>query len=263
MLRRLSLALLALFAGAAGAACPDLPGAAALFEPGKPKIVWVGEMHGTAEMPALFADMVCIAGASGRKVVVLLERERGEQANWDAFLAGGDRTRLTAGKAWHWETQDGRSSEAMVALAERLRDYKVTIRLMQRGWDEPPAANHALDNETSMADSVRQAARDYPDALILAYSGGLHAKKSLSPFQKDLPLAASLLPAAEVTAVEIEGGSGTAWICVNDGCGVHSTVGETAKRGLTLGSPEAGYDAIAHTGLPSTASVPAIKLPGK
>lgn len=264
MLRWISLSLLAFSSATSSAACPDLPGAAALFAPSMPRIVWVGEMHGTNEMPALFGDLVCIAGESGRKVVVLLEREQEEQADWDAFLAGGDRTRLTAGRSWNSETQDGRSSEAMVVLAERLRANKIPVRLMLRRWDEARSADYLLDGETMMADSVRQAAHDSPDALILAYSGGLHAKKTMSPITKDLPLAASLLPSADVTAIEIEGGAGTAWIWIMDGGpGVHKVGGGDHPRGIVLDKSEEGYDGHAYTGLPSSAAMPAVKQPGK
>lgn len=265
MLRRIGLFLLALSASAAGASCPDLPGAAALFAPSMPRIVWVGEMHGTNEMPALFADLVCIAGESGRKAVVLLEREKGEQANWDGFFASGDKARLTAGESWHSDMQDGRSSGAMVALAERLRDYKAAgrlsaVQLMQRPWNERASGNYRLDNETSMADAVKQAAQDYPDAVILIYSGGLHARKTMSPFDKDLPLAASLLPAAEVTSIDVIGQAGTAWNCFSSGCGVHDYYAElnSHPRGVTLGPAEEGYDGVAYTGQPTTASPPAV-----
>ena len=260
---------LAMIGPLASASCPDLPGAADLFTPSHPRIIWVGEMHGTNEMPALFGDLVCIAGESGRKVVVLLERGRDEQANWDAFFENGDRAQLTAGKIWHWETQDGRSSEAMVALAERLRDYKaagrlLTVRLMQRGWDEKPQASNALDNETSMANAVKQAAQAYPEAVILVYSGGLHARKTISPFDKELPLAASLLPAAEVTSFDITGQAGTGWNCFPSGCGVHPYAErDTHPRGILTGAPEEGYDAVAYTGVPTTASMPAVRSPDR
>ena len=264
-MRILLIVLMALAGSAAAhAACPDLPGAEALFASSKPRIVWVGEMHGTAEEPALFGDLVCIAGRTGRKVVVTLERTEAEQADWDAFLAGGDRARLTAGQSWHWSMQDGRSSEAMVALAERLRAFKTegwlaAVRMMQREGGARSIANYKLDNETSMAEAVQSAARDYPDALILAYSGGLHARKTMSPIDKDLPLAASQLPRGEVASVDVEGLSGTAWTCLADGCGVHS-FGERDHhaRGVVMGAPEEGFDAAAYTGLPYTASPPAV-----
>lgn len=261
--------LLALTSSFGYAACPELPGAAALFASSMPRIVWVGEMHGTNEMPALFGDLICIAAESGRKVVVVLERGKDEQANWDAFLDTGDRARLTSGKIWHWETQDGRSSEAMIALAERLRTYKadgraLAVRLMQRGWDEKSSTNHPLDNETSMAEGVKQAAQSYPEAVIMVYSGGLHAKKTKSPFDKDLPLAASLLPSEKITSIEVHGQAGTAWNCFASGCGVHDYPERDKRpRSIVLGAVEEGYDAVAYTGVATTASPPAIKPPDK
>ncbi|HMA49148.1 MAG TPA: hypothetical protein VKP60_05290, partial [Magnetospirillaceae bacterium] len=159
--------------------------------------------------------------------------------------------------------QDGRSSEAMVALAQRLRDYKVAVRLMQRGWDEAPAGDYRLDNERSMADSIKEAARAYPDAVILIYSGDLHAQKTISPFDKNLPLAASLLPRGELISIDVVGQNGTAWNCFSSGCGIHPYIEEGSHaRGIVMGAPREGFDATAYTGLPTTASLPAI-TPGK
>ena len=266
---RVFLAVLIALAGpAAGAACPDLYGAAALFAEGKPRIVWFGEMHGTAEMPALFGDAICIAGRTGRKVVVMLERPQDEQANWDAFLANGDRARLTAGRIWNWEMQDGRSSQAMMALAERLRGFKnegwlVAVRMMQRADGARTMTNYKLDNENSMAEAVKDASEKWPDALILAYSGGLHAQKTMSPIDKELPLAASQLPLGEVASVDVEGQAGTAWACLADGCGVHSFGGDKHARGVVTDSPPEGFDAVAYTGQPNSASPPAVTPAGK
>ena len=267
-MRVLLAVLIALVGPAAWAVCPDLPGAEMLFAQGKPRIIWVGEMHGTAEMPALFGDLICLAGKSGRKVVVALERPQDEQANWDAFLESGDRARLMAWQLWTADIQDGRSSQAMLALAERLRGYKaegwlIGVRMMQHPWGARTITNYKLDNETSMADAVKDAADTWPEALILAYSGGLHARKTMSPVDKELPLAASLLPLGEVTSVDIMGQPGTAWACLADGCKVHSFGGDVHARGIVVDSPPEGFDAVAYTGLPNSASPPAVTPAGK
>src|SRR5438552_2936988 len=116
----------------ASAACPDVPGAGALFERPTVRVVWVGEMHGTSEMPALFADLVCVASTTARRVVVALERGADEQPLWDRFLIsdGGPAARaaLLKGSDWTSPTQDGRNSVAMLALADRLREYKAQGR---------------------------------------------------------------------------------------------------------------------------------------
>jgi hypothetical protein len=69
------------------APCPDLPGAATLFDRPDIHVVWIGERHGTGEMPAFLTDLACIAGTRRRSVIVALERAEEEQPDWDRFLA--------------------------------------------------------------------------------------------------------------------------------------------------------------------------------
>jgi hypothetical protein len=64
----------------------------------------VGEVHGTVESPAFFAETACAALAGGRAVTVALEIPVAEQARLEAFLAspGGaaDRAALLTGAFW-------------------------------------------------------------------------------------------------------------------------------------------------------------------
>jgi hypothetical protein len=68
------LGLMAMAAAAAATQCRPVAGTERLW--GKPETRWImiGEMHGTAEMPATFADLVCRAAATGRPVTVALEQ---------------------------------------------------------------------------------------------------------------------------------------------------------------------------------------------
>lgn len=78
-------------AAATAAPCNPIPGWERVLADEKVRIVVLGEMHGTNEMPALFADAVCLT-AQARSVVVALEQPSVDQAAVDAFLAsdGGD-----------------------------------------------------------------------------------------------------------------------------------------------------------------------------
>ncbi len=66
-------ALAALALGTAVRSCGAVPGSELLFAAGRPRIVWVGEAHGTQEEPRVFQGLVCLAGRTGREVVVALE----------------------------------------------------------------------------------------------------------------------------------------------------------------------------------------------
>ena len=249
---------LALTGPAAWAACPDLPGADALFAPGEPRILWVGELHGTTELPGLFGDLVCRAAQSGREVIVALERPRSEQPAWDRFLQDGDRTALLAQGLWVLPMQDGRSSQAMLTLAERLRHFVAEGAVSAVVMMDADTVRSVDHREQSMADVVAEAAANHPKALILAYSGNLHARKSQSPFDSTLSLAANRLPSAQIVSIDALGKDGQVRSCQPD-CGVHPYKGSDHPRGIVPArNPDNGYDYEMFSGVPMTPSAPAV-----
>jgi hypothetical protein len=81
--------------------------------------IFIGELHGSNEAPAAFADLVCEALAKHGHVTVALERPTSEQMTLDEMLMGKDlpeaKRRLL--NLPDWKTgMDGRASEAMVRL---------------------------------------------------------------------------------------------------------------------------------------------------
>ncbi|HTN39976.1 MAG TPA: hypothetical protein VLZ84_02420, partial [Asticcacaulis sp.] len=160
--------------------CQPLKGIDAVWTRAPGAVIWVGEMHGTNEMPALFGDMVCAAGADGQPVVVVLERLPIEEVFWGMFLGsdGGDEARglLLFGFQWRSPSQDGRSSTAMLDLADRLRRLRqagriTSIELADRFFDPK------TPRDTQMAQAVRDIKAKYPEARILVYTGNYHAMK--------------------------------------------------------------------------------------
>lgn len=255
------IALIAAAILAGAGSCPPIDGAAALFDD-KVRTVWVGETHGTAEEPELFGDLVCLA-ATTRPVIVALERGVEEQPLWDAYLAsdGGPAARaafLTA-HSWTWELQDGRSSQAMLALADRLRLARRAgaikgVKLILVGGASPAAY------EQAMSQAVQDAHDADPRTLVLAFSGNFHAKRGDNiRAGETYALAAKALPPGETVLVLIRGGPGTAWNCQKD-CGENPRGGPSGQaRRIEFADPPAGYDAVAFTGRASTASPPAAR----
>ena len=106
--------------------CKEIPGAGQLWGMPALRFILVGEMHGTREAPAIFADLVCAAGATRRPIVVGIERSPREQDAISAFIASVDRrgvTRILLSQPG-WHSFDGRSSQAMLGLIEKLRAFK-------------------------------------------------------------------------------------------------------------------------------------------
>lgn len=261
---RLTACLVGLLCAGAGAAyadilpCQPLKGIEAVFARPEAGVVWVGEIHGTNEMPDLFGDMVCAAGADGHPVIVVLERLPVEADFWNIFLGsdGGDEARgqLLMGFQWRNLSQDGRSSAAMLDLADRLRRLRqagriTTVEFADR-FSEPQTPR-----DTQMAQAVMDVKSKYPEARILVYSGNSHAKK-VPPggFQT----AASLLPPGEILSVNILGESGEIWADKNGSVGEHNYFGQDHPREIVLAVNDPAYDFIAYTGRPSTPSAPAM-----
>jgi hypothetical protein len=258
--------------------CRDLPGAATLFDRPDVHVVWVGEQHGTEEMPAFLTDLACIAGTQSRTVIVALERTEDEQPDWDRFLASDGSASAVAAltEAPIWTNgRDGRNSRAILAMAERLRhlkqDGRITgIRLIDR-WAGASNDRNGNHRDEEMAQAVSDIVRAKPDALVLVYSGNLHAMKrraSWLPADVQNP-AASYLPPAKILSVNLIGEKGEIWSCQASGCGQHIYSGESGHaRSVVLvgGSGDdhqsvasEGFDALGYTGVPTTASPLAVQ----
>jgi hypothetical protein len=205
-----------------------------------------------------------------------------EQNRWDAFLAsdGGDRARtnLLKGQDWTQPRQDGRNSQAVVALAEQLKRYKSEGRITGVRSIVPDAFDFSAgmaDDTAGMAGVVAEITRAQPDALVIVYSGSIHAMKSV-PEEYHLPQlhpAAGQLPASETVAINLIGRTGAAWNCQGadpssvDYCRGHPYQGADYPRAIV--SAEAvsgtfdqiivkGFDALGYTGVATTASPPAV-----
>lgn len=243
-------------------ACPPpLPGLDVLLKAPTP-IIWFGEIHGNNEMPAAFGDVVCVAGQGPRPVFVALERTTEEQTQWDTYLQsdGGlvARSQFLTGAQWTSPGQDGRSSKAIRALAERLRQWKKAGRIA--GVVLFDAYDPGKTRDRSMADALMAAVKAHPGTVILAYSGNVHNMSK--PFAGEVK-AAGLLPAGTVTSVDMVGGAnGRSW---NAGVGDHPSGGiDHAPAIEPVTTPDAarfadqGYDYVAFLGRPTTASPPAL-----
>jgi hypothetical protein len=200
--RRLKLSLLFLMAALAGpsrasaaepvAGCRAVGGAEALLSQSAQRYIIVGERHGTAEVPALFGDLACLASARG-PLIVGLEMEADQQAALDAFLSSDGS--LLAQQAWrrskHWRLRDGRGSEAMWAMIERLRTLKAQGRDVS-ALAFMHQANSIEARESAMAEAWRAALKNRPEARLLILIGSVHAESE--PVGQSIP-AASFIPA--------------------------------------------------------------------
>lgn len=249
-----------------------IPGSEALTAP----LVLVGEMHGSAEIPAAFGDLVCHAlqRRPGETILVGLEIFSSAQGAIDAFLAsdGGATARaaLLEHEFWRREYQDGRSSRAMLALLDELRSHGAAGgRLAVRAFDAP-RYDSPSDRDASMANTLSAAMDALRPAQTLVLVGNVHSR-TLEGYPWDASATfvsmGALLRAThhELTALDVKAAGGTVWICNSadpKDCGVRDqrakNIGGATPRIELDGQPlsGSGYNGVLVMG-ELTASPPA------
>jgi hypothetical protein len=213
-------------------------------------LVFLGELHGTNEAPALAAEFACELTRDRDGVTLSLEIPESEQSQINRYLASAgtaaDQSELVSTQFWQAPNggQDGRRSLAMLALLERLRQLRATnVKvdvLAFDGWsaDAP--------RDATMAASLLSSIRQHPRAKFLVLVGNVHASKAKgSPWDPLYEPMAFLISSESPLSLLVHSSAGTAWVCTGDkGCGVHE-VASVAKLpiGLAIGNaPTPGYD---------------------
>lgn len=238
-------------------------GLAALLETPRLRFLLLGEIHGTAETPALFSDIICLA--SRRPLVVGVEWPADSQQALDAFLLAADekaaRTRLHAAPALR--RPDGRGSRAMIAMLMEiwhLRQAGRPISLFAFDY-EIGAPGTSNEREIRMAALLSEAARRRPDALVVALTGLGHADKTgFTSFTPPFRSMVQHLPETETVSIAMLVHGGEAWTCRRSANGASLPCAAVEilsrapirPRGLAAGSP--GFDASLSTGGRYTAS---------
>jgi hypothetical protein len=262
----LALALAALSATASagtlpsGADCAEIPGAGQALSAGR--IVMVGEIHGTNEMPAAFVRLVCGALQRGQTVSVGLEMFDPDGALGAYMTSDGDaaaRRALLAQRHWNG-MRDGRSSEAWLGMIETfwtwrrgglpLSVFALNDRSFAGGYDQVMAAR------------LRQEHTAHPQALLLTYTGNVH---SMLERPAGLPaptgtLVADLAP----VSIELTSEAGQAWLCSGPGeCGAHDfpAMPGNGPRHAAQASARAGAYTLQINVGRITASPPAVPVP--
>lgn len=252
------------------ASCTPLPGTQSLHRQAPPEFIIMGEAHGTVELPAAFADLVCAFALKSGPLTVGLEFLPQEQSSLDAYLAsdGDQAARAALFASTGWSSRDGRASQAIFDLLESLRRLKATKPDLQvvafDHTSETPGTSAA--REKGMADLLLAAKRARPDARLLALTGVGHAGKSAwTSFDPPFLAMSQYLPADRTMALTFDVFGGEIWACrppaegAAEECGPRAinTPGEVRPRGVRLDGSRDGFDAILSVGMPFSASPPA------
>ena len=256
--------LLAAATLAAPTACAPVPGAEALWKD-EIRYVVVGEMHGTTETPAAFADLVCAARDKG-PVTVALEFSEGMQPMLDAFMAAESdeaaRAILAAYPHGPFVYHDGRGSVAMLGLLLRLRAMQretPSLKVVAFAPDSPRVQGFSQSYyDLDMGHRLATAARKAPGSRMLVLVGNIHAQRKTIE-RMNLTPAVVHLPSAEVLSLYVVQQGGTSWNCGRDACGANPLpeAYDGAARGVIVQPYGNGaFDGVLALG-PTTASEPA------
>ncbi len=215
----------------------------------KPQAILVGEVHGTEQTPAFVAGLVCSLLNAGRPVVLALERSSEEQVAIDRYIdsegSETDRQALLSNGAWTWPMQDGRNSQAVLALIDSIRllrraGQSVGILAMQhfpnpslpKASKQPNGPSGALlsrMNDRFMADMIAAVMAQHPDHTIVALAGNFHTATTAAAWaepghQPVGEVLAALVPIYVIGLSAKEGGN--SWNCTgpND-CGARAMIG--------------------------------------
>lgn len=185
------------------------------------RVLLIGEIHGTVEAPAHVAALAQCVVAAGHVLRVGLEIPRDEQARIDQYLQsagiGEDRSALLAGDFWQREYQDGRSSTAMYALIESLRQLALKADVAVLAFDQPSyARGDDSEREAAMAARLEPALRAVADARWLVLAGNLHTRVSAgAPWDAEHEFLGYRLRSYEPYAVEFLGLAGSVYTCTD------------------------------------------------
>ena len=242
----------------------DAPAGTSILLDADRRIIVIGELHGTVEVPAAFAEIVCEAAQRG-PVTVALEMPQAMQPQMDAFLAAPDEAAalqaLEGTQFLNPRMADGRSSLAMLAMLNRIRAVRaegldVTVHLFQPSARRPAGFEQSW-YELDMAKALAEGIYARPESRVLVLVGNTHARKTGIAEISEVGLpAVAHLPTTEVLTLDVAQQGGAAWNCGPD-CRANPILStyDASARGVILEADDEAFDGLLAVG-PTTASPP-------
>ncbi|OBU63910.1 calcium-binding protein [Stenotrophomonas maltophilia] len=214
---------------------------------GDHRLIVLGELHGTREVPVLVREMMEAYAADGAPVRLALELPTGENEALATYLAsaGTAKARAALRGTTYWNVRsrmhDGRRSEDMLDLIEAARVLRTRGRDVQVfGFDRVLPAETAGSGarDRVMAEEVRARAQALPNnGRLLVLTGNVHGMRT-QPKMIAYPPMTSLLKDLDVYNVRIEARGGEGW-----GCTAVEHCGARPLRGHAGASPRVDTDA--------------------
>ncbi len=209
------------------------------------RLVIVGEIHGSNEVPALVDALVKRVARTARPVRLGLEMQASEQASMEMYLhsSGSATDRAQLLRRPFWSMRDGRSSRAMLRLIDSVRALRgsgadLDIFAMEPDYGDKAAIAHAggftVVKEAGMAQAIRHAMDGAkPPPLVIALMGNFHAR-----YGKNSPAGSAQTPSVTERLADVApyvvlpfARQSDTWNCQSDGCKVHSFASSHGPKG--------------------------------
>ncbi|MDF1545955.1 MAG: hypothetical protein P1R58_12750 [bacterium] len=201
--------------------CDSLPGLEEILRPGA--VLLLGEIHGTRQGPEMVAKVVCQALSSGINVSVGLEIPITEQESLDNYfdrqLNDSSRADLIGGDFWQRDYQDGRASQAMLALIEKLKEFSIGQEndLHLFFLDDP---NSERGRDWFMANRIAQEVASHPGQLVVTLTGNVHSQlitgNAISEDYEPMGyLVSQMVQETNIISLDMVYTGGTAWVDAN------------------------------------------------
>lgn len=205
---------------------------------GSHRLVVLGEMHGTREIPDLVERLADIYSAEG-PLLVALEITRGEHAMLARYMdSPDDRLQMEMRKRAAWnvmpDKNDGRRTQDMLDLIDALRSMRASGRdIAIFPYDlEKGTYQDGEHRDHQMAKHLRRAYDALPEGRLLVLTGNVHAmlvKKASPGLQLQTPMA-SYLADLDPYSVNISAEAGSIWAC-SKRCGEMQLSNGSIKEG--------------------------------
>jgi hypothetical protein len=229
--------------------CHPIEGVEKLLAPGR--IVLVGEVHGTREMPRLFVDLVCHALKKGFDVVVGFEQPPSAGQGIQRYLSSSKESRVDRFRILEPRVPfgDGTASEAMMDAFESLRLLaNETKRMSAFGFVGGPESNGNI----GYADGIAAAHQAAPRAVVLALMGSYHNRLTREEDDGGAPVGLLLRQRGlDLKSVYVEFSAGSAYLRGVDGPGIHEPTALQLGGGkpwVVLPAPSGAYDVFISVG---------------
>ena len=195
-----------------------------------PNILFIGEWHGTTEVPKAFSEIVCHLAATGRHVHVALEFPADWSLALNKFIAASQneiQPREELARRWNAlrvASPDGRTSGAMWKMLESLRataaanEGKLRISAFDtRQWEARFPGDFSIGDLGMAAALTREIETTSPEITVVL-AGELHARKLPNTVSfKPRPMAYSMTvarPSWNVVTLKADALGGDFWACI-------------------------------------------------